>query len=284
MDRCVVTHNSNRGCSFDTGGGGILESNSFIFNSLILSNGIGLAAPDCGDEQHGQCGGGVFMNGGALINCTVVGNIAYHGSGVYIKSGSLTNCIITSNRNFLGENNWEIAGPSIFDHCCTTPDPGGAGNIILDPQFVSPTTADFRLSPSSLCNSAGVVQDWMAGAFDLAGNPRTAYGFVDIGAYQTIFATAQDRAEGLIGAVTFLAQRGALSEKQANSLLAKLQAAERSMNAGRTGPACNQMGSFLNEVRMLIGAGALTPTLGQALENAANALKAALGCPLRATF
>jgi hypothetical protein len=56
------------------------------------------------------------------------------------------------------------------------------------------------------------------------------------------------------------------------------------MKAGRTGPACNQIGSFLNQVHLLIEAGALTPTLGQALENAAYALKAALGCPLRATF
>jgi len=284
MDRCIVTHNDNRRCSFDSGGGGIYESNSFVFNSLILSNGVDLAAPDCGDEQHAQCGGGVFMKGGALINCTVVGNGAGHGAGVYIKSGSLTNCIIYSNRNFPGETDWEIAGPAIFDHCCTTPDPGGAGNIILDPQFVSPATVDFRLMPSSLCTSAGVVQDWMVGALDLGGNPRTAYGFVDIGAYQTLFATSQDRAEGLIGAVTFLVQQGELSQPQANGLLAKLQSAERSMNAGRTGPACNQVGAFLNQVNLLIESGGLTPTLRQELDNAANALKGNLGCPLRPTF
>jgi hypothetical protein len=120
----------------------------------------------------------------------------------------------------------------------------------------------------------------MAGAFDLDGNPRTAYGFVDIGAYQMIFATPQDRAEGLIGAVNFLVQRGALSQQQARGLIAKLQSAERSMNAGRTGPACNQMSAFVNQVALLLQAGALTPTLGQALANAANALKAELGCPL----
>ena len=284
MERCVIAHNANTGCSFDRGGGGIYESNSLVLNSLILSNGIGLQAPDCGDEQHGQCGGGVFMNGGALVNCTVVGNGASHGSGVYIKSGNLTNCIIYGNRNYNGANDWEIAGSAIFDHCCTTPDPGGAGNIVLDPQFTSPTTSDFHLMPSSLCNSAGVVQDWMAGALDLDGNARTAYGFVDIGAYQTLFATPQDRAEGLMGAVTFLVQQGALSQQQANSLLAKLQSAERSMNAGRTGPACNQINAFLNQVSLLIQSGALTPTLGQALDNAGNALKATLGCPLRATF
>jgi len=284
MDRCIVAHNSNRGCSIQWGGGGIFESNSLVLNSLILGNSVSLEAPDCGDGQHGQCGGGVFMNGGALVNCTVVGNIATHGSGVYIKSGNLTNCIIYSNRNYYGANDWEIVGPALFDHCCTTPDPGGAGNIILDPQFVSPANGDFRLSPSSLCIAAGVVQDWMAGAFDLDGNPRTSYGFVDIGAYQRLFATPRDRAEGLIGAVTFLVQQGALSQQQANGLLAKLQSAERSMNAGRTGPACNQINAFISQVGLLIQSGALTPTLGQALGNAANALKAALGCSPPAGF
>lgn len=210
MDRCLVINNANRGCSFEKGGGGIYESNSVVLNSLILGNGIDREAPDCGDEQYGQCGGGVFMNGGALVNCTVVGNGASHGSGVYIKSGSLTNCIIYGNRNYNGANDWEIAGPAIFDHCCTTPDPGGRGNIIFDPQFVSPTNGDFHLLPGSLCNSAGVVQDWMTGAFDLDANPRTTYGFVDIGAYQTMFGTPQDRAEGLIGAVAFLVRQGVL--------------------------------------------------------------------------
>jgi hypothetical protein len=278
MDRCVVARNSNQRCSFESGGGGIYESNSFVFNSLILGNGVGLLAPDCGDEQHGQCGGGVFMNGGALVNCTVVGNGASHGSGVYIKSGSLTNCIIYSNRNYNGATDWEIAESALFDHCCTTSDPGGAGNIILDPQFVSSTNGDFHLLPSSLCIAAGVVQDWMADAFDLDGSARTSYGFVDIGAFQTLFATPQDRAQGLIGSVTFLVQRGALSQQQARGLIAKVQAAERSMDAGRTGPACNQMDSFLNQVRLLIETGALTPTLGQTLENAANAMKDSLGC------
>ena len=87
-----------------------------------------------------------------------------------------------------------------------------------------------------------------------------------------------------MGAVTFLVQRGALSQSQANGLLAKLQSAERSMNAGRIGPACNQINAFLNQVGLLIQSGALTPTFGQALDNAANALKAAFGCPLRAAF
>jgi len=60
MDRCIVAHNSNRGCSIQWGGGGIFESNSLVLNSLILSNGVSLQAPDCGGDQYG---GGVYMKG-----------------------------------------------------------------------------------------------------------------------------------------------------------------------------------------------------------------------------
>lgn len=56
------------------------------------------------------------------------------------------------------------------------------------------------------------------------------------------------------------------------------------MNGRRTGPACNQVGSFVNQVQQLVQASALSPTLGQALANAANALQAALDCSLRPTF
>jgi hypothetical protein len=86
------------------------------------------------------------------------------------------------------------------------------------------------------------------------------------------------------GLINTSLQRGALNQQQANGLISKLQSAERSMNSRRIGPACNQINSFLNQVTLLIESGALTPTLGQALDNAANALKAALGCPLRATL
>src|SRR5205085_5373755 len=40
MDTCVVAHNSHGGCWFGMGGGGILESNSLILNSLIVSNAV----------------------------------------------------------------------------------------------------------------------------------------------------------------------------------------------------------------------------------------------------
>ena len=131
------------------------------------------------------------MQGGELINCTVSGNCAVSGTnappegpGVYVDSGSVTNSIIFLNVTNGTAGDSFNAGSGVFDHCCTTPDPGGIGNITQDPQFVGPANGDFHLKSTSPCMDAGVVQPWMAGAQDLDGNPRTVHGTVDMGAYE----------------------------------------------------------------------------------------------------
>src|SRR5260221_152029 len=139
------------------------------------------------------------MRGGALVNCTVAENRAWsgdqigHGAGVFVERGGLTNCLIYSNYCVgdappAPDNQWFNAGPGIFDHCCTLPDPGGVGNILQDPQFLDLTNGNFHLASTSPCIGAGVVQPWMANALDLDGNPRTTNGVVDIGAYQSPLA------------------------------------------------------------------------------------------------
>ncbi len=88
------------------------------------------------------------------------------------------------------EDDWTNAGTAVFDHCCTTPDPGGVRNIVQDPRFLDLTNGNFHLASNSPCIGAGIVQDWMAGASDLDGSPRTANGTVDMGAYQRPSANA----------------------------------------------------------------------------------------------
>lgn len=190
MDRCVVTHNTGGGeCS---GGGGIFEINSVIRNSLITSNSLTFssAEPSCGSY-----GGGVYMRGGSLVNCTVAGNSARvisngtgGGGGVYAESGGITNCIIYFNLVYVDNNpssNWLSMGSATFDHSCTTPDPGGPGNITHDPQFLDLSNGNFHLASSSPCIHAGANQPWMTGAQDLDGNPRISGASVDIGTYET---------------------------------------------------------------------------------------------------
>ena len=181
MDRCTIAYNSS--CA---NGGGIFETNSTIRDSLITFNGAIIAQPGA----SAGLGGGVYMQGGALVNCTVSENGANNsdegpgqGGGVYVESGGITNSIIYFNYSGVGAN-WTNAGSGVFDHSCTTPDPGGAGNVVQDPQFANPGNGDFHLASSSPCIATGVVQSWMTGAEDLDGNPRIANGEVDRGAYE----------------------------------------------------------------------------------------------------
>jgi PKD repeat protein len=185
MDRCVLAYNTST-----ANGGGIFETNSTIRDSLIVSNSANISQPGA----PSGLGGGVYMQGGALVNCTVSEDSAEdnecrpgQGGGVYVESGGITNSIIYFNYATVGAN-WTNAATGVFDHSCTTPDPGGAGNIVQDPQFVAPT--DFHLATNSPCIAAGVVQSWMTGAFDLDGNPRTTNGVVGMGAYQSPTAGA----------------------------------------------------------------------------------------------
>ncbi len=191
MDRCILACNTST-----ANGGGIFETNSTIRDSLIVSNNAAINEPG----SPAGLGGGVYMQGGALVNCTVSENSAAdseeepgRGGGIYVESGGITNSIIYFNYATVG-GNWTNAAPVVFDHSCTTPDPGGAENIEQDPQFVAPT--DFHLATNSPCIADGVVQDWMANAQDLDGNPRTVNGGVDMGAYESQ-AMPQSRAVGV---------------------------------------------------------------------------------------
>ncbi|HXA44023.1 MAG TPA: hypothetical protein VNZ25_00835 [Candidatus Angelobacter sp.] len=187
MDRCIVSNNACFVSGANQGGAGIFETNSLIRDSLIVGNYAGVTP----GTTTGASGGGVYMRGGALVNCTISGNSVGgsdsdpyapgQGSGVYAESGGITNCVIFGN----GPTNWFNAGSDVFDHCCTTPDPGGVGNIVQDPQFVSPTNGDYHLTTNSPCLAAGIIQSWMTGALDLDGNPRTVNGTVDTGAYES---------------------------------------------------------------------------------------------------
>jgi hypothetical protein len=69
---------------------------------------------------------------------------------------------------------------------------GVNGNRSADPRFVDPGAAsgheaapgNYAPRPGSPCVDAGVMLDWMAGARDVAGNPRLRGDGVDIGAYE----------------------------------------------------------------------------------------------------
>jgi hypothetical protein len=310
MDRCVVAYNycASYGVPGSLGGGGVFAINSIIRTSLIVSNKVGGGSPDYAEGY----GGGVYMQGGSLLNCTVAGNSAYdcpnpqipaqqgQGAGVYAESGGITNSIIVGNFFFgcsNALNQWFNAGPAVFDHCCTTPNPGGAGNLTADPQFIDPANEDYHLASTSLCVGVGVVQPWMTGAFDLDGNPRATNGVVDLGAYQLIPANdlpPTKQALALMAMVADFVHQGVLSVGQGHRLNASLKAAlagmksseedqsrplpRQSRTADGSTLACNQISAFITLVVSYQDHGTLTQAQAQSLAVAAQKLSTALGC------
>ncbi len=128
-DDCVIAHNWTVD---DCDGGGASES--VLRNCIIINN------------AGGTDGSGGGANYSTLLNCVVSGNLSRHGAGIY--ECVATNCTIVANTasynvggaldctlyNCIVYSNTASSEPSNCgfvnaDYCCTTPDPGGTGNI-----------------------------------------------------------------------------------------------------------------------------------------------------------
>lgn len=169
LERCLLDGNYAA-----YGGGGAYRS---ILDSCLLT-----------DNSTLYWGGGSFS--GLLYNCTLARNSAgYGGGGAY--GDTLRNCIVWSNDSSMSAaDNYEAAG---FGYSCTTPDPGGTGNITNDPAFINMAGDNFRLGPGSACRNRGNSAD-VQGDADLDGGIRVVNHVVDIGAYEdqgvTLLASA----------------------------------------------------------------------------------------------
>lgn len=129
-----------------------------------------------GNNSHQ--GGGVYVDanvGGLFGNCTVVNNTAFElpgvppapgvGGGFYVNLGgdgvmNIYNTIVWDNEGTLLPSS--IEGPDAGLVTVTYSDIEdllgpwpGIGNIMADPLFVSPMTADYNLKPGSPCADAG---------------------------------------------------------------------------------------------------------------------------------
>ena len=62
----------------------------------------------------------------------------------------------------------------------------GANNIAADPLFKGAAVGDYRLTRNSPAVNAGLKEDWMVDALDLAGNARVNGRTVDLGAYELV--------------------------------------------------------------------------------------------------
>jgi hypothetical protein len=154
ISHCVLTSNSA-----SRYGGGLFSGT--ISNCVISGN-------------TAAWGGGAAY--GARIHCTLSRNTASSGGGTY--ASAVTNCIVYYNTAPNGAN----CNGGTIAYSCTTPSPGGTGNITNEPQFVA--ASDYHLQPGSPCINAGNNAAATNLATDLDGNPRTVGGTVDMGAYE----------------------------------------------------------------------------------------------------
>jgi len=184
LNFCVISNNARPAY-----GGG--ADSSTLNNCLVSSNAAawGAGVENCAVNNSLLIGNVANYGGGAAIwstlnNCTVVSNTVFSGPGTYggagVFDGSLNNCIVYYNNGPNCSADW--SGISL-NHCCTTPDPGGANDITNEPGFMNLTTGDFHLRSNSPCINSG-NNAYAAVTNDLDGNARIVGGTVDIGAYE----------------------------------------------------------------------------------------------------
>jgi len=188
-DHCTLNNCMLRGNLASQGGPGLLRG-PLPFTSY--GNGGGASSStlnNCALLQNNAAWAGGAVIECYLTNCTLVANNAG-----CAWSSTLYNCITYFNPdgNYIG---------STLNYCCTTPDPGGVGNITLDPILVDVAGGDLRLQSNSPCINAG-NNSYVGTSTDLDGNPRINNGTVDMGAYEF------QGASGLIGFHEWLGQYG----------------------------------------------------------------------------
>ena len=181
---CVVSNNSagnfGGGVAFGVACDTLISSNrassgggaySNVLNNCILINNFA-----------NSLGGGAY--GSSLANCTVVSNSTstINGAGGGTYWCYLSNSIVFYNYSPKSPN-YEIYQTAFPYYCCTTPFPGGFGNITNEPDFVNLAGEDFHLQSKSPCINSGNNSAVM-GSTDFDCNPRIQGGTVDMGAYE----------------------------------------------------------------------------------------------------
>jgi hypothetical protein len=154
-------------------GGGGASYNCMIINSTLSSN----STPSAGGASYqdtiygsiisgnlaGTSGGGTYNS--SLYNCTVVGNYGSFSGGCGVFQGSARNCIIYNNNASAGYTSWPNYYAASLSYCCTTPAPGGTGNITSYPQLLD----GVHIATISPCRGAGSAA--YASGSDIDGEP-----------------------------------------------------------------------------------------------------------------
>ncbi len=240
IEQCLIQGNS---AGSEGGGGGIAcvdRSHVTILNSTFAGNYAGfyggalsfwnsnptLKNSVLSGNHCDNFGGAIACWDGSRLaasGCTVVGNAASSfGGGIACRDGSdstLTNCILWNNTSGSGPEIALVSGAQPTKLSVSYSDvklgsagayvePNGLlgwgqGNLSLDPLLADPNGGNCHLSAGSPCMNTGDPNGDYSGQTDLDGNPRVAFGRVDMGAYECLRATLTLTVQGSqYGAVT----------------------------------------------------------------------------------
>ncbi len=182
---CIISGNTNTcsTCTFNGGGGGVNIYHRGKLENCLITNNSAPNAPVGGGGVY--CDWGTFYGsqGIFITGCTIANNTALNwgGTNYVINGGEFRNCIIWGNTDQYG--NISNYNGSSFVNCCTSPLPAGIGNISSNPNFINPTSNNFRLSGGSPCINTG-NNVYNNQTVDLDGNPRIMENTIDIGCYE----------------------------------------------------------------------------------------------------
>jgi hypothetical protein len=192
------------GCQFNLNDGSGMQnqsSDTMVVNCSFIGN----SAPSGGGMVNAMCspvvvnctfidnsavtyeGGGMYSydSSAAVINCTFYSNSAKYSGGALFNNDSsgltVTNCILWNDTpdeidNYSGSGHY----PEVT-YSCIKDGYFGTGNIDDPPLFVDEAEGDFHLTYSSPCRDSG-INSAVIELQDFEGDPRIAYGTVDMGA------------------------------------------------------------------------------------------------------
>ncbi len=250
------TFSGNTAADFAGGLEFFKDEHSGCAESLSLINNT-IAANQAGPDQVG--GIAIFdLDQLTLSNNIIAGNV---GGDCSLSSPSLV-----TGHNLDSDNSCGFTGPGDL--------PGT--NPLLGPLANNGGPTDtYALLTGSPALDAG--NNSTCPATDQRGVTRPQGPACDIGAFEAV-VSPQDQIAGLIAQVNALVTAGALTPSNAKPLLNTLENAAKHLDKGQVAQTCKELGDFIQKVNGDIQTGKLTAANGQALIDAANAIRANLGC------
>jgi hypothetical protein len=195
----------------------------------------------------------------------------------------------TDDGGFSGTTSVTINGVDVTPAASMTSVPQGF--VIVAQQSLS-FSGTFTDAGSVVDTSYTMTWSWGDGSPNSAGNSAT-HAFASSGTYTVTYTAADD--DGTAGSATttvtvltpaaalakitaLVSSQSGLNAGQKNSLLAKLNAANDSAQRGNTGPACNQLNAFVNEVDADQKTGRISSGDAATMTDAARLTQRSMGC------